>query len=72
MEETKAKTWKVTRCESFEDMRKVAIANWQRQSGAARRQAAWDLVVEAWKMQKRDPDELRLQRPIKVRVVHKA
>jgi hypothetical protein len=68
------KTWTVTRCDSFEDMRRAGIRNWQRRSAAApqrrsaaeRRQAAWELVVEAWQMQKRDPNELRLQKPAQV------
>lgn len=60
------KGWTVTRCESFEDMRRVGILNWQRRSAAERRQAAWEIVVEAWQMQKRDPNELRLQRSAQV------
>ena len=63
---TSRKTWTVTRCDSFEDMRCVGIRNWQRSSAAERRQAAWELVVEAWQMQKRNPNELRLQRSAQV------
>lgn len=63
---TPRKTWTVTRCDSFEDMRRVGIRNWQRRSAAERRQAAWELVVEAWQMQKRNPNELRLQRSAQV------
>jgi hypothetical protein len=47
-------------------MRLHSIRSWQRQSAAARRQAAWEIVVEAWEIQKRDPNELRLQRPLEV------
>ena len=63
---TSRKTWTVTRCDSFEDMRRVGIRNWQHRSAAERRQAAWELVVEAWQMQKRNPNELRLQRSAQV------
>lgn len=63
---TSRKTWTVTRCDSFEDMRRVGIRNWQCRSAAERRQAAWELVVEAWQMQKRNPNELRLQRSAQV------
>lgn len=45
-------------------MRTENIHFWQKQGGAAIRQAAavWELVVDAWKAQNRDLDELRLQR----------
>ena len=43
-------------------MRTQNILFWQRAGGAAIRQAAWELVVEAWQSQQRNPDELRFQR----------
>lgn len=64
------KDWKLRRCNSFEDMRVEAIRSWQRAGANARANAAWDMVVEAWHLQNRDPDELRLQRT--VTVLHKA
>lgn len=49
---------------SLEDMRTTQIADWQRLAPAARRQAAWEMVVDAWELKKRNSDELRLQRSI--------
>lgn len=43
-------------------MRTQNILFWQRAGGAAIRKAAWELVVEAWELKKRNPDELRFQR----------
>jgi hypothetical protein len=57
-------TWTVQKFSSFEDMRRAHVREWQKQSGAVRRAAAWELVVEAWEHKKRDPNELRLQRSI--------
>lgn len=54
--------WVGVRCASLDDMRTQNILFWQRAGGAAIRAAAWDLVVEAWHVQKRDPNELRFQR----------
>ena len=54
--------WHAVKCASLDDMRTQNVLFWQRAGGAAIRQAAWELVVEAWKMQHRDPDELRFQR----------
>ena len=59
------KDWKLRRCDSFEDMRVEAIRQRQR-AGATARAAAWDMVVEAWHLQNRDPNELRLQRIVTV------
>ena len=58
------KGWTIRRCASFEDMRIQAIRNWQRVSATARTNAAWELVVDAWKMKGSDLDELRRQRTI--------
>lgn len=58
--------WTVTRCGSFEELRRLSIRAWQRRSAAERRQEAWNLVVETWQMQKRDPSELLLRRDIQV------
>lgn len=58
--------WKIHRFASFEDMRVHAVRQWQRASATARTNAAWELVVDAWKLRKKDPDELRLQRVVTV------
>ena len=47
-------------------MRVQAIRRWQRVSATTRADAAWEMVVEAWKLKRRNPDELRLQRIITV------
>ncbi len=54
--------WHAVRCSSLDDMRTQNILFWQRAGGAAIRQAAWELVVETWQAQRRNPDELRFQR----------
>ncbi len=54
--------WHGVRCSSLNDMRTQNILFWQRAGGAAIRQAAWELVVETWQSQHRNPDELRFQR----------
>ncbi len=54
--------WEAKKCASLDEMRTENIRFWQRQGGAAIRQAAWELVIETWKVQKRDPNELRFQR----------
>jgi hypothetical protein len=60
------KGWTLRRCSSFDDMRVQAISNWQRVSATARADAAWDMVVEVWKMKRWNVDELRLQRTVTV------
>ena len=54
--------WYAKKCGSLDEMRTENIRFWQRQGGAAIRAAAWELVVETWKAQKRDSDEFRFQR----------
>ncbi|MEN3942159.1 hypothetical protein WJU23_12755 [Prosthecobacter sp. SYSU 5D2] len=54
--------WYAKKGSSLDDMRTENIRFWQKQGGAVIRQAAWDLVEEAWKQQNRNPDELRFQR----------
>ncbi|MBB5036074.1 hypothetical protein HNQ64_000308 [Prosthecobacter dejongeii] len=54
--------WYAKKCESLDSMRTENIRFWQNQGGAAIRQAAWELVIESWKQQKRNLDELRFQR----------
>ncbi len=44
--------------------RSFDVEYWQRLGPEAIFEAAWDLVVHAWKMKGRDPDELRLQRSV--------
>ena len=44
--------------------RSFDVEYWQRLGPEAIFEAAWDLVVQAWKMKGRDPDELRLQRSV--------
>jgi hypothetical protein len=57
-----ASGWEAVRCSSLDEMRTQNIRFWQRQGGAAIRQAAWELVVEAWLAENKDPNELRFQR----------
>ena len=54
--------WEAVRCSNLDSMWTQNVLFWQRQGGAAIRQAAWELVVEAWKAQNRNPDERRFQR----------
>ena len=54
--------WQAVKCTSLDDMRTQNILFWQRQGGACIRAAAWELVVEMWQAQGRNPDELRFQR----------
>lgn len=57
--------WKIRKFESFDDMRRQQIADWQALSGAERRKAAWELVTDYWVgMKGKHPDELRLQRSV--------
>ena len=49
--ETDSSGWYAKKCESLDEMRTEGIRFWQRQGGAAIRQAAWELVVENWKAQ---------------------
>ena len=56
--------WFVTKCDSIEDMEKVHLQQWQSVSGSVRAAAAWEMVVEAWKLKKRDLNELRFQRTV--------
>jgi len=57
--------WTIRKFSSFEEQRRQQIRDWQAVSGAARRQAAWELVVDYWVGKKgKHPDELRLQRSI--------
>jgi len=60
------KDWPLRRCGSFDDMRVQAIRDWQRLSATARTDAAWQMVVDAWKLKHRNPNELRLQRTVTV------
>jgi hypothetical protein len=59
---SKREGWQAVKCASLDDMRTQNVRFWQRAGGAAIRQAAWELVVETWQAQHRDPDELRFQR----------
>jgi hypothetical protein len=54
--------WQAVKCSSLDEMRTQNILFWQRAGGAAIRKAAWELVVESWKTQHRNLDELRFQR----------
>ena len=54
--------WTVVRCDGFDDMRTQNILFWQAQGGSAIRQAAWDIVLDYWKANNLDPDELRFCR----------
>lgn len=54
--------WVVRRCGSHEEMEAIHLQEWQAVSAAERMTAAWEMVQEAWKMKRRNPDELRFQR----------
>lgn len=54
--------WVVRKCESFEEMEFLHVEDWQKCTGSDRANAAWEMVVEAWELKKRDPNELRFQR----------
>lgn len=57
--------WVVKKFSSFDEQRNWQIQQWQNVSGAARRQAAWELAYDYWvDFKKKNPDELRLQRSI--------
>jgi hypothetical protein len=58
--------WMEVKCSSFDEMRANHIRNWQAVSPAERLKAAWELVVDAWEIKKRDPNELRFQRSVTV------
>ena len=59
------KNWKVRKFSSFEEQRSQQVRDWQALSGADRRKAAWELVVDYWVgMKHKDADELRLQRSV--------
>ena len=52
----------VRHCDSADEMRALAIADWQKLGSAARNQAAWELVKEWWVANKGDPSALSLQK----------
>ena len=56
--------WTVRKCVSYEEMEMWHLHDWQQVSPSLRLQTAWDMVVEAWSMKKRDLNELRFQRVI--------
>jgi hypothetical protein len=57
--------WVIRKFPSFEEQRSQQVRDWQAVSGAERRKAAWDLVVDYWVGVKGgNPDELRLQRSV--------
>ncbi len=57
--------WVVKKFDSFEEQRRWQVREWQKVSGAKRREAAWELVVDYWVgMKGKHPDELRLQRSV--------
>lgn len=57
--------WIVKKFTSHEELRAFGIREWQKLSGAARRQAAWELVENYWvNVKGKNPDELRLQRTV--------
>jgi hypothetical protein len=57
--------WTMKKFSSHEELRTFGIKEWQKQSGATRRQAAWELVYDYWVgTKKMHPDELRLQRTV--------
>lgn len=57
--------WQIRKFDSFEELRCQQVRDWQALSGAERRKAAWELVVDYWVgMKGMDPNELRLQRSV--------
>lgn len=57
--------WVIRKFGSHEELRRQQIRDWQDLSGAERRKAAWELVVDYWVgMKGMHPDELRLQRSV--------
>ena len=58
--------WVIRKCDSFEEMERLHLRDWQAVSGSERAKAAWQMVVEAWEIKKRSPDELRFQRVVTV------
>ncbi len=48
--------WVVRKCDSFEEMEFAHVEEWQKVSGSERANAAWEMVIEAWKLKKRDPN----------------
>jgi hypothetical protein len=57
--------WKFRKFDSFEAQRRAHVEDWQKETGAARRAAAWELVVDYWvRVEGKHPDELRLQRTV--------
>jgi hypothetical protein len=62
--------WKIRKFSSHEELRCQQIKDWQALSGAERRKAAWELVVDYWvEMKGKHPDELRLQRSV-TKLIH--
>ncbi len=57
---------RIRKCNTFGEMRNLAVGDWQKLSAEDRQSAAWDMVREAWLLQNRNQDELRLQRTITV------
>ncbi len=57
--------WTIRKFHSHEELRCQQVRDWQALSGAKRREAAWELVVDYWVgMKGMHPDELRLQRSV--------
>ena len=54
--------WYAKKCKSLDEMRTEGIRFWQQQGGSSIRKAAWELVVENWKVKDKNSDELRFQR----------
>lgn len=55
----------IRKFDSFDDLRRQQVIDWQALSGAERRKAAWELVTDYWVgMKGMNPDELRLQRTV--------
>lgn len=57
--------WTIRKFSSFEEQRRQQVRDWQAVSGAERRKAAWELVVDYWvRIKGKNADELRLQRSV--------
>ena len=57
--------WVFRKFDSHDELRRQQVIDWQAVSGAERRKAAWELVVDYWVgMKGVNTNELRLQRSV--------
>jgi hypothetical protein len=63
-DQTAVREWTAIRCAGLDDMRTQNILFWQEQGGSAIRKAAWDIVLDYWKANNLNPNELRFCRSV--------